>query len=135
VALVLILIVLIGRPGLFQRGQAPGQPTEGVWQPPAVTLDAGELRADLAARFPSAPDTYGLLLADTVPLSTLAADKPPQFSWVGNVEVEGVQFVADRRGRHYFRIDDPLAVLITRDNFVGYQTASQAEADGKLPLP
>ena len=32
-------------------------------------------------------------------------------------------------------INDPLAVLISRDNFVGYQTADQAEADNKHPFP
>jgi len=135
VALVLILIVLIGRLGLLQHGHSPSDGAEGVRQPPAVALDADQLRADLAARFPAAPETYGLLPAHTIPLSTLVADKPPQFSWVGKVDAEGVQFVAGRKGRHYFRIDDPLAVLITRDNFVGYRTAAQAEADGKLPLP
>lgn len=89
----------------------------------------------LADAFPSAPASYGQLPPGAVPVATHPAVQPPPFSWVGKVNTKGLRFVASRQGRHYFPIDDPLAALISLDNFVGYQSATQAQADDKTPAP
>jgi hypothetical protein len=50
---------------------------------------------------------------------------------VGKVDTTGLQFVASKRGPHVYRIDDPQAVLIRAEDFVGYKTAAETAADGK----
>jgi len=60
--------------------------------------------------------------------------EPPAFSWVGKMDPKGFQFVASKRGVHYYPLDDPAAVLIRREDFVGYRTAAAAQADGKIPI-
>jgi serine/threonine protein kinase len=93
--------------------------------------------ADLAERFPDAPETYGVLPANEVPQIRDLSTEPPPFSWVGHkdIDITGLNFVASKQGRHYYSIDDPVAVLISRENFVGYQTEAQARMDGKIPAP
>jgi len=51
------------------------------------------------------------------------------------VDPSGARFVASRRGRHYYEVTDPDAVLIREEDFLGYETAAEARADGKLPAP
>lgn len=92
---------------------------------------------DPAAR-PTADEVAGALHAEAV---AFRADDsgvpaaPPPFSWVGRVPAEGVRFVAGKRGRHYYRIDDPAAGLIRAEDFVGYRTAKEARAAGRTPAP
>ena len=83
--------------------------------------------AALARSFPNAPRSYGGRTPGRAPVP----DKAPAFSWVGKAETTGLQFVASRRGPHFYRIEDPQAVLIRAEDFVGYKTAAEAAADGK----
>lgn len=88
--------------------------------------------AVLAARFPNAPDKYGALPAGEQP-GPLPLVKAPPFSWHGKTDVTGLYFVASRRGKHYWPIAVPSALLIRADDFVGYRTEADARADGKSP--
>ena len=42
-------------------------------------------------------------------------------------------FVASRRGRHFYSIGAPEAILIRARDLIGYPTAEAAIADGKIP--
>jgi len=53
---------------------------------------------------------------------------------VGNIDPTEFKFVASKRGVHFYPIDDPAAVLIRQEDFVGYRTAAEAQADGKIPI-
>jgi hypothetical protein len=59
----------------------------------------------------------------------------PAFSWVGKVDTAGLRYVASKRGRRYYAIDDPIAQLVRLEDFVGYRTADEAEAAGKVSAP
>ena len=89
----------------------------------------------LAERFPGAADTYGVLSPGEICRSDEPNAPAPPFSWVHRVETTGLRFVASRRGGHYYRIDDPAAVLIRAEDFVGYRTAAEARADAKTAAP
>jgi serine/threonine-protein kinase len=88
--------------------------------------------AVLAGRFPDAPESYGVLPAGERPAPAPLVKAPP-FSWHGKTDVTGLQFVASKRGKHYWRIADANAMLIRADEFAGYRTESDARADGKTP--
>ena len=89
----------------------------------------------LARLFPDAPKTYGLLPPYTTPPPLSLSRQVPPFSWLGKKDTTAVKFVAGKLGRHYYPIDDPDALLISSENFVGYKSAADAQADGKIPLP
>jgi len=86
--------------------------------------------------FPESPQTYGVLPAQTV-LAPIYPDStnPPAFSWIGKYDTENIKFVAAKYGRYFYSIDDPQAVLIRADLFIGYESASEAVADGKMSAP
>ncbi len=92
--------------------------------------------AALARYFPDAPESMG-----TLPLAAVPApappdrNDPPAFSWVGQIDPGDAKFVASRRGRQFYPIDAPQAVLIRAEDFVGYRTAEAAAADDKSPAP
>lgn len=100
-----------------------------------LTGPEGQPVAALAERFPQAPETYGVLPPNALPASAPLPAEPPPFSWVGKVDTAGVAYVASKRGRRYYAIGDPSARLIRLEDFVGYKTADEAEADGKTPAP
>jgi energy-coupling factor transporter ATP-binding protein EcfA2 len=91
--------------------------------------------AKLVERFPGAPETYGLLPAGQGCATAPVPAEAPEFSWVGKVDTAGLRYVASKRGRWYYAIDDPAARLIREEDFVGYATAQEAEAAGKSPAP
>jgi eukaryotic-like serine/threonine-protein kinase len=99
------------------------------------TSPGGQSAAALARRFPQAPDTYGVLPPNALPAAAPLPDEPPAFSWVGKVDTAGLACVASKRGRRYYAVDDPAARLIRLEDFVGYKTPAEAEADGKTPAP
>ena len=88
---------------------------------------------DISQRFPDAPRTYGVRAPGSVPAAAGDNRDAPPFSWVHTRQTTGLQFVASRRGRHFYRIDDPAALLIRAEDFVGYASSAQARADGKVP--
>ena len=91
---------------------------------------------ELAEYFPNAPKHYGVLPPKAIPKPVAPNDiKPPPFSWVGKVDTTGIKFVASKKGIHFYPIDSPEAVFIRIDNFVGYETAEQAKADGRVAAP
>jgi len=93
---------------------------------------SGSALAVLARSFPDAPRTYGDRAPGTLPVPSRSGGPPaPSFSWIGKVDATGLRFVASRRGIHFYRIDDPRAVLIREEDFVGFKTAAEAEANGK----
>ncbi len=92
--------------------------------------------ADLARLFPDAPQSYGVLPPGAVP-RLIAADSeaPPAFSWRHGVEPGRFKFASTRNGRRFYRADSAEADLIPLEDFVGYETAEAAQADGKTPGP
>jgi eukaryotic-like serine/threonine-protein kinase len=87
----------------------------------------------LAQSFPNAPRTYGDRAAGASPTPNMpSTNTAPAFSWAGKVDITGLQFVASKRGTHFYRIDDPRAALIRTEDFIGYKTAAEAAADGKI---
>jgi eukaryotic-like serine/threonine-protein kinase len=92
------------------------------------------LPKDITKQFQDAPASYGVLPPNTVPKPVPADPKPPAFSWVGKKDPTGFQFVASKQGLHFYPIDDPTAALIRWEDFVGYRTAADAQADGKSPI-
>ena len=92
------------------------------------------LPEDITKQFQDAPETYGVLAPREIPKPVPAGGEPPAFSWVGKVDPTGFKFVASKRGVHFYPIDDPAAVLIRQEDFVGYRTAAAAQADGKIPI-
>lgn len=105
-----------------------------VWGPggPPGGLPAA---ARLAERFPDAPQTYGVLPAGEAPEPLDPRSQPPAFSWLGKIDPAPFKYVASTKGRCYYLIDCPAAALIREDLFVGYGSADQARADGKVPAP
>jgi tRNA A-37 threonylcarbamoyl transferase component Bud32 len=92
--------------------------------------------ADLARLFPDAPQSYGVLPPGTVPEFVPADSKaPPAFSWVRSIERGRFKFVSTRSGRRCYPADSTEAILIPLEDFVGYETAEAARADGKTPGP
>jgi hypothetical protein len=89
--------------------------------------------AALARHFPDAPESYGVLPPSFVmePIRP-GADEVSSFSWVGQVDASGFGFVASKRGRHFYPVDAPAALLIRSEDLVGYGTAAEAAADGKV---
>lgn len=92
--------------------------------------------ADLARLFPDAPQGYGVLPPGTVP-ELVGADSEdlPAFSWMRSIERGKFKYVGTRSGRRFYRADSAEAVLIPLEDFVGYETAEAARADGKTPGP
>jgi len=92
--------------------------------------------ADFSQFFPESPQTYGVLPANTafppIPPDTV---NPPPFSWKGKINIENSKFIAARSGRYFYSLDDPRAVLIRADEWVGYESANEALADGKIAAP
>lgn len=104
---------LFGRPG---RRVRPGGP------------------ASLAKFFPNAPESLGVLPSGVVPEpAPLDRSHAPAFSWVHQIDPGDARFVASRRGRHFYSIGAPEAILIRAEDFIGYRTAEAAIADGKVP--
>lgn len=87
----------------------------------------------LEVRFPGSRSSYGILPPHSVPQLPEQLNRPPSFSWIGKKDTAGLAYVAAKDGRYFFSLSDPMAILIPADDFVGYQTAEQARADGKLP--
>jgi serine/threonine-protein kinase len=89
--------------------------------------------ASLARHFPDAPESYGVLPPSFVmePIRP-GADEVSSFSWVGQIDPSGFGFVASRRGRHFYPVNAPAALLIRSEDLVGYDTAAEAAADGKV---
>jgi len=104
---------------------------------PGVLSPARLMRHDGAAalslRFAGTPETYGLLPRESIPGPAASSAAAPPFSWVGKIDPDNYKFVASKRGLHFYPIDSPAAKLIRADNFIGYKTADQARADGKIP--
>jgi len=92
------------------------------------------LPKDITQLFQNAPDSYGVLPPNTIPKPDPADPIPPAFSWVGKIDPAGFKFVASKRGVHFYPIEDPAAVLIRLEVFMGYRTAAAAQADGKIPI-
>ena len=92
--------------------------------------------ADLARLFPDAPESYGVLPPATVlkPIR-VDAEAPPAFSWVHTAEPGKYKFVATKTGRRFYRADAPEALLIPAQDVVGYKSAEDARADGKVAAP
>ncbi|MDY0354756.1 MAG: serine/threonine-protein kinase [Sedimentisphaerales bacterium] len=110
------LVVLLGLYGPFGRSSRP--------VPEPASLDK---------YFPDAPQTLGVLPAAAIPEPLrLDRDDPPAFSWVGRIDPGDARFVASRRGRRFYSIDAPEAILIRKEDVVGYPTAQAAVADGKI---
>jgi serine/threonine protein kinase len=91
--------------------------------------------AHLAKHFPNTPESYGALPRSTVlkPIS-VDSETPPLFSWAGKTNPETFSFVGSKRGQHFYPVNAPEAILIRSEDFVGYQTAEDALADGKVPI-
>lgn len=120
IAVVALILVLAGFYGLAGRlgGKAAPDP------------------ANLARRFPDAPENLGVLPASSVPTYVQPDwDDPPAFSWVRQIDPGDARFVASRRGRYFYPIDAPQAILIRAEDFVGYRTVDAALANGKTPAP
>ena len=92
-------------------------------------------RPDIRSLFPDAPRRYGTRNAGSLPEPGRRFTDTPAFSWRGKVDSSGCRFVASQTGRYYFSIDDERAIFIRADQWIGYQTAEQAQIDGKLPAP
>ncbi len=84
--------------------------------------------------FPDAPQSYGTLAGSTTPQQADLTSQPPPFSWVRHNKTSNYAFVASRKGRYYYKADSREAILIPYDFFVGYASADQARADGKIPF-
>jgi serine/threonine-protein kinase len=86
--------------------------------------------------FPNSPKTYGVLPPEAI-LTPIKPDSanPPPFSWKGKMDISGLKFVAGRSARHFYPINSSQALLIPADEFIGYKTAEDAIADGKIPAP
>jgi len=97
------------------------------------SVQSDALLAELTRSFPNAPQSYGDRATGRTLPDGISEDKAPAFSWVGKVDSTGLRFVASRRGPHFYRIEDPQAVLIRAEDFVGYKTAAEAAATGKTP--
>jgi hypothetical protein len=90
--------------------------------------------AGLAEYFPDAPESLGVLPSGVVPEpARLDRSDAPAFSWVRQIAPGDAPFVASRRGRHFYSIGAPEAILIRARDFIGYPTAEAAIADGKIP--
>ncbi len=111
--IVLLCLFGLGKRLLFPTGPRPGR---------------------LAHYFPGAPETYGILPPKTIlkPVSP-STDDLPKFSWFGKIDTTGFKFAASNTGRFFYPIDAPQALLIRREDFVGYKTSEEAAADGKAP--
>jgi serine/threonine-protein kinase len=108
----------------------------GLFSPGRMLNRHGPEPGSLAAYFPPAPDSYGLLPPGARP-QTMAgiSNRLPAFGWVGKVDISDAAFVASRAGRYFYAVDDPTAALIRADCLVTYRTAAQARGDGKVPTP
>lgn len=108
----------------------------GFYGPRGSKDQAAPEPAALAQYFPDAPESLGVLPLAGVPAPVAPdRDNPPAFSWVGQIDPGNARFVASRRGRHFYPVDAPEAILIRAEDFVGYRTAEAASADGKTPAP
>ncbi len=92
-------------------------------------------RRAVSRLFPEAPESYGTRNTGTVPVPSSILTDVPGYSWKGKVDTSGVQFVASRTGRYFYPIDDPRAITIRVDLFVGYSNADEAIKDRKQPAP
>jgi hypothetical protein len=92
----------------------------------------GSNAPDITGRFPKAPATYGVLPPGAAAERGAANLPAPPFSWVGKHDFAGLQFVASKRGRCFYPITDQRVKLIRSEDFVGYKSAAQAKADGKI---
>jgi serine/threonine-protein kinase len=87
----------------------------------------------LAKFFPDTPESYGMLPPSKIPKPiSISPETPPLFSWVGKINPESFKFVASKRGRHFYPVNAPEAILIRSEDFVGYLTTEDALADGKV---
>ncbi|MHC4688896.1 MAG: serine/threonine-protein kinase [Planctomycetota bacterium] len=86
--------------------------------------------------FPNALQTYGVLPPETIfaPIKPDSAN-PPLFSWKGKIDSSGFKFVSSKSGRYFFPVNSPQALLIRFDDFIGYESANDAVADGKILAP
>ncbi len=113
-----VILVLLGLYGPFSR---PGR---------RVAPQPGSL----AKYFPGAPENLGVLPSGVVPEpAPLDRSDAPAFSWVRQIDPGDARFVASRRGRRFYSIGAPEAILIRAEDFIGYRTAEAAIADGKIP--
>lgn len=91
-------------------------------------------RKAVSRLFPQAPSSYGTRVPGTLPVPSPIIHVPV-FSWKNSVNTEGIRFVASQSGSYYYSIEDERALLIRADQYVGYETTSEAKADGKQPPP
>jgi serine/threonine protein kinase len=89
----------------------------------------------VSSLFPDAPAGYGTRQAGSIPLPAGRPAAVPEFSWKGKMALPGCLFVASQGGRYYFEISDERALLIRSELCIGYETAEQAQKDGKKPAP
>jgi serine/threonine protein kinase len=91
---------------------------------------------DYAGFFPNSPQTYGVLPRQTVltPITPKTTDPPP-FSWKGKFDTAGFEYVAGKSGHYFYPINSPQAILIRAEDFIGYKSADDAIADGKILAP
>ena len=99
-----------------------------------ITRTPKQDRRNVEKLFPQAPTGYGTRQPGVIPLTSPSTEAPP-FSWKGNVETAGINFVAAKSGGYYYSITDPRALLIRAEEFVGYPTADRARQDRKQPAP
>lgn len=90
---------------------------------------------DIRSLFPEAPIRYGTRNAGSLPVSIVHSAEIPPFSWKGKVDAIGWKFVASESGLYYYSIYDERASFIRADLCIGYQTAEDAQKEGKIPAP
>jgi serine/threonine-protein kinase len=121
----IIAILLLGALGYAGWYLLIGrQPADPVFNPAA-----------LERLFPEAPQTYGELPPGQLPRPIDPLRSTPTSSWRGKFDDNETHFVANKRGRYYYPIDHPDAVLIPFNQVDGYRTEEEARAAGKLPNP
>ena len=118
----LVILAAMILPNVLTSPPAPRRPARR--RPPVP---------DISRRFPDAPRTYGVRAPGSVPAVDPGDGTAPVFSWVHTHGAAKPMFVASKRGRHFYRSDDPAALLIGADDFVGYPSAARAREDGKIP--
>ncbi len=119
----LVVLAALTLPSVINSPDAPDHPVR----------PHRPLVSDTSRRFPDAPRTYGVRPAGSVPAGDQGDRGAPAFSWVHTHGATRPTFVASKRGRGFYRADDPAALLIRADDFVGYASSAEARADGKVP--
>ncbi|BAM04788.1 putative serine/threonine protein kinase [Phycisphaera mikurensis NBRC 102666] len=92
-------------------------------------------REAFAARFPDAPEGYGLRAPGQTldPDAALEPADPPPFSWlVGGPDTPDAAWVSHEAGRRFYRRDDPRAALIPAGSAVFFETAGEAQRAGRV---